>query len=105
MATRLPAAVERATEAMAKVVSHQDDCRTVRMTFFVYDDGEKEHSLGLFYGDIPIPAVGQTVSLWEQGHRLGVARVHTSYGLQEADGEKWPQVVSVTVFVEPLEDQ
>ncbi|MEU0174093.1 hypothetical protein ABZ178_12155 [Streptomyces massasporeus] len=106
MARRRPEAIDRVLAAQADFLTRQDDLRMERVTHFIYDDGEEQLGLGLFTGDVPAPAVGQTISLWGVVDRLVVDRVHTSYSLlKKKDSDRYPQCVTFTVYVKPLEDE
>ncbi|MEU3375256.1 hypothetical protein ABZ734_33080 [Streptomyces sp. NPDC006660] len=99
----LPDAITATLAAREKVDSEQDFARTRQIMTFVHatDDAEAVE-LGMFEGPLPIPAVGQNVTLWVTGHPLVVQRVETHYGLGGADTHPGrEQVASVIVFVAP----
>ncbi|MFD7162449.1 hypothetical protein [Streptomyces violascens] len=99
----LPDAITSTLAARDKVDFEQDFARTRQIMTFVHTtDSAEAVELGMFEGPLPIPAVGQAVTLWRTGHPLMVERVETHYGLGGADTHpKREQVASVIVFVGP----
>ncbi|MFD7540951.1 hypothetical protein [Streptomyces sp. NPDC059819] len=99
----LPDAITATLAARDKVDFEQDFARTRQIMTFVHrTEGAEAVELAMFEGPLPIPSVGQAVTLWITGHPLVVQRVETHYGLGGAETHpKREQVASVIVFVEP----
>ncbi|MEV5279566.1 hypothetical protein [Streptomyces sp. NPDC052811] len=102
----LPDAIAHTLAARDKADAEQDHGHTRQIMTFVHASGGHEAvELGMFEGPLPVPVVGQTVTLWATGHPLVVDRVETHYGL--CDTETRPrreQLASVIVFVSPPTD-
>ncbi|MEU1072774.1 MULTISPECIES: hypothetical protein [unclassified Streptomyces] len=102
MDKQLPAAIEQTLVAR----NHMNEARpynhTRQVMTFLYQRGDEAIDLGLFEGPLPIPSVGQAVTLWITGNPLIVTRVETHYGIgQHGEDKQGAQVASVLVFVEP----
>ncbi|MFK8906583.1 hypothetical protein [Streptomyces sp. YS-3] len=102
MDEQLPTAIEQTLVALNKMSEMRSYDHTRQVMTFLYQRGDEAIDLGLFEGPLPIPAVGQSVTLWTTGNPLVVTRVETHYGIgQHGDDKQGAQVASVLVFVEP----
>ncbi|WP_369384118.1 hypothetical protein [Streptomyces sp. cg36] len=102
MDKQLPNAIAQTLVALDKTAHTRGYEHTRQVMTFLYQQGNEAIDLGLFEGPLPIPVVGQTVTLWATGNPLLVTRIETHYGIgQHGDDTTSAQVASVLVFVEP----
>lgn len=96
MSDALPQAIEETLKAREKYAEVHSYERVRQTTVFLYRDGEDEIELGLFEGTVPVPVVGQKVTVWDVRAPLVVTDVLTHYGHGGPDS----QHVSVVVYVD-----
>lgn len=106
MDKELPTAIQQTLAALNKVNEARPYDHTRQVMTFLYQQGDEAIDLGLFEGPMPIPAVGQSVTLWTTGNPLTVTRVETYYGFgRHGEDSHGAQLASVLVFVEPAADR
>lgn len=92
----LPDAITATMQARQRYEEEHSYDGVRQATTFLYRDGEQEVDLGQFAGPMPVPAVGQTVTVWDVTVPLVVTDVKIHYG----HGDPSAQLVSVSVYVD-----
>lgn len=100
---KLPQPIADALQRRQRNVELQDYGRVRQSTSFVYRDGDDELDLAMFEGPVPVPAKGETITLWNDMQApLVVVDVVRHYGLGHSpeDADSRAQHVSVVVYVD-----
>ncbi|MET8818473.1 hypothetical protein [Streptomyces rochei] len=96
MSDELPHAIKATLQARQRYEKERTYDSTRQVISFLYRDGDELIELGLFTGPMPVPVVGQTVTVWDVTVPLVVTDVHIHYGL----GSPPAQLASVSVYVD-----